>query len=72
MNQLGLIDITEHRLDLRRRPADDARCFLCAVVDEAARDLASVRCYAADDLAATEVAGDGDDADRQQALAVLR
>ena len=42
VDQLGLVDVAQDRLDLRRRLAQDARRFLRAVVDEAARDLASV------------------------------
>src|SRR5690349_11106293 len=70
VDELRLVDVAQHRFDFRRRPAHDARRLLRTVIDEAARDFASVGADAADDLAAAEIAADRDDADRQQALAV--
>jgi hypothetical protein len=72
MNQFGLVDVAEDRLDFRRRLPQDARRLLRAVVDEPARDLAAVGIAAAADLSALEFAGDRGDADRQQALSVAR
>src|ERR1700746_947043 len=47
MNQFGLVDVAEDRLDLRRRPAQDALRLRNAVVDESARDFAAVGITAA-------------------------
>src|SRR5690242_17617194 len=72
MNELRLVDIAEHRFDFRRWPPHDASCFLSAVIYEPARDFASVGRVTPNDFAAPERAGDSDDADRKQALAVVQ
>ena len=73
VDELGLVDVAEDRLDLAPTAcAGSGASSADAVVDQAARDLAAVGVEAADHFAALEFAGDLDDADRQQALAVAR
>src|SRR5207248_7627238 len=68
--QFRLVDITENGFDFGRGLAQNACGFLRAVIDESARDFAAVGIEAAYDLATTEFAGERNDTDRQQALAV--
>src|SRR4051794_24999834 len=56
VDELGLVDVAQHRFDIGRGPAHDSRRLLRAVIDEAARDFASIGTDAADDLAAAEMA----------------
>src|SRR5438552_17231723 len=72
VDELGLVDVAQDRFNLGRRLAQNSRCLLRSVVDEPARDLATILREAADDLAASERAGDGDDPDREEALAFAR
>ena len=55
MDQLGLVDVAQDLLDLRRRLAQDAQRLRRAVVDQAARELVPAGVEAADELAALEL-----------------